>query len=736
MSQHQIEPYEPMPLVSPPGATAPSAASQNLTPLWTILRRRWRFTLAVALCLAIPAALTTLLRVKPTYTASAQVQVKPMIDYYILYQDDATRSPLPLYDAYLNTQAELMASSQVFHAALADPELQGLPLVKQPEAAGKLRSSILIKRVPLTHLLQVEVTRPDPDSALRLAKAVLNAYMTHAVQLEAKVERTRREELNRKQQETHAELDRQTADIMALAGEYGTASEKTFDILREGMEKYTLEARQELARAELDVLQLEQELRQLTEGGLPADMSTDQQARREQMIAEDGGVRYVRQQLETTSSQLARLRSFFPADHRDVLAAQQKLTRLQANLNREVQRAEEDVDRQLAARREDQVKGAKTRLSESLLRAKYRCEQLAERVRQQEERGKNMGNQGLEIQRLKEDKETTKAQYDRVTQELQQIEAESRRPARIEIAALPDIRPDGIKDRRVKYAAISVAGSLMFAVALALLRHRLDSHLQDTNQVAAGMGLDVLGSVPSIRELRAGLVSREDFLESYRCIRTAIAGAGDGSVPKSILITSAQAGEGKTSLAVSLSASLAEPGVRVLLIDGDVQAPQIGRLLRLPPRSDLTSVLNGERSLEEAVRDSSIPQLHVLTSNGKDPNTHNTLTIASAGRLLRQAAAAYDCVVVDSPPALGAADASVWAHVVDKVILSSVIGRSDVNAIRLARQRLRFVGAKLLGIVIANVPSSDSVFSYSSCSVSGQRPSRTPPIVHLPERAA
>jgi capsular exopolysaccharide synthesis family protein len=197
-----------------------------------------------------------------------------------------------------------------------------------------------------------------------------------------------------------------------------------------------------------------------------------------------------------------------------------------------------------------------------------------------------------------------------------------------------------------------------------------------------------------------------------------LCGAGAPSA-KSFLVTSAQAGEGKTSLAVSLSISLAEVGSRVLLIDGDVQVPRIGDLFKITPRGDLADVMLGRKDLEGSVTSSAVPGLHVLVGHANGVGGHGLLNGPSVAKLVREAAALYDYVVIDSPPALGAADALMWAQAVDTVILACLLGHSDTNAIRLVRERLNSIGAKMAGAVIANVSIHERYYSYSTSGGTG-----------------
>jgi Mrp family chromosome partitioning ATPase len=127
----------------------------------------------------------------------------------------------------------------------------------------------------------------------------------------------------------------------------------------------------------------------------------------------------------------------------------------------------------------------------------------------------------------------------------------------------------------------------------------------------------------------------------------------------------------------------------------------------------------------------------VLVGRANGQTARGTLTLQSAAELIGRAATCYEYVVIDSPPVLGAADSLFWAHAVDGIILTSMVGHSDRKAIRLACQRLTAMGGRLLGSVIANVSHSEAYYSCSAGSVSSDRShgkdaaKRVPPLVYL-----
>jgi len=742
-----IQPYRGPTAAGEIQLAEPSAYSDDTPPAISLLdtvRRRWLMVLGVWLLLAGCAIPYVLLTMQRSYKATAQLQVDPVLQP-ILYPD-SNSSVMPFFDAYLQTQIELIYSHQVLMAALANPRVEDVPLMEAEDPVVQLRKAVDVKQVGRSHLIEIGVTQLDRDTAVRLAEAVVDAYMARVVEAEGTEQRKKLKVLEARKGQLEAELEQTHGAIQDLAQEYGTATDSMLNLLREGILQSTLETRREQERAELKIIQLRNELEQLEKGVTAGILSEDEAVYREQVIENDPVVVSLRKQLLKVSSQLIRLQSALTDEHVQVVAARQHKERLERQLHDERIRAADDAEKETVARRARLLEGAKAGMKQRLIAAQQRREILADRVKAEESKGMAIGRRGLDIQVLSESAERLKEDYDKVNDAIKRADIERYRPARISIASAAEVRPSGVIDKRFKWSVVLLFGTGMVSMTCALLRERLDSHLRNPQEIEAGMGLRILAVVPRLSELRSGRVTRDDFLESYRWVRATLSALGEeGSPPASILVTSAQAAEGKTSLAVSLAASLAEPGSHILLIDGDLQAPGIGRLLKLTPTGGLETLLLGKKTLADCVAKSSLPGVDVLVAGMNGDVAGHSLNYRSAMRILNEAAKTYDHVVIDSSPALSAANTLVWAHVVDGVIISSLASQSDTVAMRWACQRLRSVGANLLGSVIGNVSRKESFYSYSGSATSahsedptrgrsgGSQKRREPPVVHLPD---
>jgi polysaccharide biosynthesis transport protein len=714
MSQHQIQTYEPASLNEPVSGAGlcEEVPSQGpgLGSLLARLRRRWRIVLLIWLLLTPLAVGTVWWKVKPFYKATALVEVQPVVQP-VLFPDSTPA--IPDYYSYLNTQEQVVASRQVLAAALADPDVKDLDVQTSGDPVASLYRSLTVAAVPRTQLLEISIQQEKRDTALRLTRAVVSAYMDRAAGQDSLATVRRRDLLLRQEQQLRQQMNQLSEQGRQMATQAGTASDSIFELRRQGLEKTIADTRQKLDDLDWQILDLEQQIKTLDSRALPADLASQ----REQMIDEDAGVRWVKKEIADQTTKASRLRMVLPEDHKDVVAVQKGLQTLQTQLEREQVRAASAVDREIQRKQQQRTHDAKQQILDALAAARQKRELLQQRVDARDAEGLKVGQQGLTIKALSEQRAQAKMDYDRVVEAIKQLDTESRRPTRMHVVTDPEIRPDGIKDRRMKFSLLAAMLAMGLAGVVGLLKDLADPRVSTAEQVEAELGLRMLGAVPSVNELQSGRMTKEHFLESYRLIRASLANLGlDGNAPRSMLVTSAQAAEGKTSLAVSLAISLAEPGYRVLLIDGDIQAPQIGRLLGLTPQGNLLDVLAGRQNLPACVTPSGIGGLDVLTGHRNGDTARPLLNMRSARDIVRQAKDQYDHVVVDSPPALGAADALVWAHAVDGVIVASLVGYSDRKAVRLACQRLLSVGANVLGSVVANVSTTESYYSYSSTS--------------------
>ena len=185
--------------------------------------------------------------------------------------------------------------------------------------------------------------------------------------------------------------------------------------------------------------------------------------------------------------------------------------------------------------------------------------------------------------------------------------------------------------------------------------------------------------------------------EAYRVLRVHY--AMSGAKPRSVLITSADVGAGKSTVTANLGILLAQIDRSVLLVDADLRRPVLHTLLRVPGSPGLTSYLSHQATLEAVVTRTAVPKLALMPSGPIPPNPSDLLSSRRMRDLLRTLAEQYDVVLVDSPPVLAASDATTLAPIVDGVLLVVGSGVPEMS-LRRAKEQLKAVHGRILGAVV------------------------------------
>jgi capsular exopolysaccharide synthesis family protein len=209
-----------------------------------------------------------------------------------------------------------------------------------------------------------------------------------------------------------------------------------------------------------------------------------------------------------------------------------------------------------------------------------------------------------------------------------------------------------------------------------------------------------------------------DLSEVFRGLRTSVLLSSGGRSASSILVTSAQPGEGKTTVAANLAISLAQLGRRVLLVDADLRHPTIQKYF--PQRdSQLSSFLAGEGTWQDMAYHTAVRGLYVLLCGPLPMNAAELLSSDRMRALLQEATTEYDFVILDSPPLLNVADTRILANAVDATILVVKGGDTPRQVVQYAESQARAAGANLMGVVLNNLNTRVNGNSYYAYGYSG-----------------
>ncbi|WP_368895613.1 CpsD/CapB family tyrosine-protein kinase [Priestia megaterium] len=214
------------------------------------------------------------------------------------------------------------------------------------------------------------------------------------------------------------------------------------------------------------------------------------------------------------------------------------------------------------------------------------------------------------------------------------------------------------------------------------------------------------------RRLLAHNSPKDPVAEQYRTIRTNIQFSNVDQDIKTIVVTSSGAEEGKSTTTSNLATVYAQQGLNVLLIDADLRKPTGHYTFRLENHIGLTNVLTRQSTLAQAVQESEIPHLSVLTSGPIPPNPSELLASAQMAELLKEMKEQFDMVIFDTPPILAVADAQILANQVDGTILVVSSGKTEKDAALKSKELLSNAKSKLLGVVLNNRKVEEGNYYY------------------------
>jgi receptor protein-tyrosine kinase len=272
---------------------------------------------------------------------------------------------------------------------------------------------------------------------------------------------------------------------------------------------------------------------------------------------------------------------------------------------------------------------------------------------------------------------------------------------------------DPVRPRPLLYSAIALIVSVFLGCALALLRDQFDRGLGDDDELNRALGAPVLARIPAVSARRLEGAKEDHFLEAFRILRVNLSYAAPGRRLRSVLITSAEPGEGKTTTALALARVLGEQGQHVLIIEGDLRRPSLSQSLEVPAdRPGLAQYLANDERLTDVAYQTSIPNVSVLPAGATTPAPSALLQSDRLERLMDEAREWADFIIVDSPPLSAGADSSLLAHAAGDVLFLVNEQRSRRSKAVAAVRQLRQAGARVTGIIINGVQDSGDYGVY------------------------
>ena len=557
--------------------------------------------------------------------------------------------------------------------------------------------SLRVRVAPQTRVLEVTVDSPDPQIASQFANTLASEFKKQTLEDRWQSTQDTSDWLSQQLQGMRIKLEQSDSKLQDYAHSAGilfTGAEGKTNVSEEKLSQL----QQQLSSATADRIakQSRYELAQTT----PPDALPD--------VLNDLSLRDVHMKINELKRQIAELSAVYTPDYAKVKRAQADLVQLQESFNQDRATILDRIknDYQESARRE------------SLLSAAYET---------QNAEVSGQGEKLIQYNILKRDADSNRQLYDSMLQQLKQstiASAISASNVRVVDPAIPPIRP--YKPDLPHSALIGLLGGLFLGAAFIVMRDRADVTIQQPSQAPMFAHVPELGIIPSSkadapsalplgtnssREPNVELITLDPkpspVSEAFRSTLVSILfTAKNEEEPQVIVLASAGASEGKSTVASNLAVVISEVGKRVLLIDADLRRPRQHEIFSITKDKGLSNFLrermpiNGDRTLGGLIHHTAVPNLDLFPSGPATNNATNLLYTRHMAELVKYARANYDVVLIDTPPMLQIPDARVVGRLADKVILVVRANKTSRNSMMAAVQRFHQDGTSVMGTIL------------------------------------
>ncbi len=289
----------------------------------------------------------------------------------------------------------------------------------------------------------------------------------------------------------------------------------------------------------------------------------------------------------------------------------------------------------------------------------------------------------------------------------------------VEPATLPTIP---VRPRTTQNTLLGALIGLMLSIGVVFLIEYLDDRIRSPDQIDKILKLPVVGLIAKMgngyhgtskQRLIAIREPRSPVVEAFRSLRTNIQFAGVDQPIRTLLVTSAGPTEGKSTIAANLAVVMAQAGLKVALVDGDLRRPTIHHYFNQVNRAGLTDVILHDPSQWSGLTMASgVPNLSLLLSGALPPNPSELLGSKRMHQLINYLHQSNDVVIIDAPPLLPVTDAVVLASLTDGVLMIVDYGRTRIGEAVQSRNQLNQSGARILGVVMNKIPTGRRGYSY------------------------
>jgi capsular exopolysaccharide synthesis family protein len=568
---------------------------------------------------------------------------------------------------------------------------------KETAFINQFLTRLRIEPVRNTRLVKIHFDSYYPELSSQVANAVAKNYIKLNLENRFNATEQAKEQLNQQLDLMRAKVESADEDLQEFCEKHG------FIFLDDKEKNVALQRlanlNEALAKAESERMAKEALYKQTKKGefdSLPAVLDN-------KMIQE---LKQTYLQLEV---QYSKLSETFKPEYPEMVRLKRQMETIQRRLNAE-------YGKYISSIKNEYEYGLR---KESLVRSAFE---------QQKTVVTEMQQKSIQYNILKREVETNRDLYKNLLQRMKEAGIQAGITASniqvVDQAAVP-VRPYTPNIPRNILWAVSIG--LLLGVGVAFFFEYLDNTIKTSEEVEHLIRLPSFGMVPEIsfeknRQLERGKIypvelitfghPRSMLSEVYRNIRTSILLSFSERPPKSLVISSPNPMEGKTTTAVNMAIAFSQLGAPVLIVDGDMRKPRIHKVFKGSNGVGLSSFLAGNAELKSIIRYSNIPNLFYIPSGPIPPNPSELLGSNLFKNMLQFLGTSFEQIIFDAPPVLSFGDSLILSNCVDGVVLVVMSGKTPKEALNQSKNALFQVNAKILGVVVNRVDLGHVGHSY------------------------
>jgi capsular exopolysaccharide synthesis family protein len=642
-----------------------------------LYRRRWLMTAVIAAAVAAAAAYNHF--ATPIYEARARLLLEPNSPEVVPFRTNTEDQGR--LDYYI-TQLEVLRSRALGRKTLEELHLLTGDETKQSAQITQMLAGLLVaparSDMGESRVINITFRSPDPELAARIANGLTHTYVDANLASRRQGSREAFEWLSQRMAELKNDVNasegalqqyRQQKDPVALGDQQNIVVQKLAQ----------LNAAVTTARTErVEKEALYKQLLSIQESGAALDTFTP--------ILSNTFIQGLKSELSARQRERAQLMERLGELHPDMI----KVNTAIANAERQLK----DEMAKIVAGVQNEYRAAQTK-EQGLVTA----------LDEQKREVLSLSQKSIGYGALQRDAASTQQMFEAVRQRMKETELSGELQSNnAKILDAAEVPRGPIWPRAQLNLLIALFGGAFVAVGLAVGAEYVNPRLAKPGDIADALGLPLLGIAPQVPGLHNRPVTLADLpaslRESFRSIRTRIFLSPIAANAQSMAVTSTNPGEGKTMVASNLAVSMAMAGRRVLLIDADLHRPQLHRIFDIPQSPGLSDVMAGKTRPSETLLESAIPGLFILAAGHVVASPTDLLDSERLHHLIKGLCQVFDVVVLDCPPVMALADASIIGHAASSVLFVVGSGATSREAAQVALDRLASVQVQVVGVVL------------------------------------